>query len=428
MEPSSAQSQNQLAIVIIIAVAVGFVIASALVIYEYELYMGGTDIYPTWKGAELFWQDGLSPYDEQIGRESQQAIYADGVADEGEDEFQFVYPFYMILYIGPLFLAEFSIAATILMEIMLLLLGGTLFLALDTLQWLPKPPTLGVALLIFLTAYFSVRGMLLLQPAFLAYGFHIAAYWSISRRYDHVAGVLLALSTIKPQTGYLLVPLLLLWAWFNHRRQIVWGFVAMFAALFAVSFALLPTWFFEWIDRVFGYRNYTETIATVQIVTHAVDAVPNLAQFVAQLVISVMVLVPVFRFWQQAIVNQRNANFFWGIMLTMTASLLVAPRTATTYYVELYPVLLVILFALEQRRQTLLLIGGSLVFVASYWALHIATAPPIEEAGREAPIVYVVFPTLIYVYLLWHRNFWQQIDILHREPASQPSISEASAL
>lgn len=415
MQSSSPSSGHQFAIALIIIAALGFVSASAVVIYQYELYRGSTDIYPTWKGAALFWEEGLSPYDEQVGRESQEAIYEDGIADEGEDEFQFVYPFYMVLYIGPLFAFEFPLAATIFMEILLILLGITLFLSLDTLQWLPKPVTLGAAILIFLTAYFSVRGLLLSQPAFLAYGFHIAAYWSISRHYDSLAGIMLALSTIKPQTGYLIVPLLLAWAWYNNRHQVVWGFVGMFVGLFGVSLALLPTWFFEWIDRAFNYRNYTETIATAQIVTHAVEAVPDVVQFTTQVILSLAILFPVVRFWQRSILQQDNRNFLWGIMLTMAASLLIAPRTATTYYVELYPVVLVILFWLEKHTPLWFLLSASLLFIVAYWGLHIATAPPIEEAGREAPIVYVVFPTAIYFYLLWQRSQWHAFDILNRE-------------
>lgn len=412
---TNKRTETQLAIILIAIAAIGFIVGSATVIYQYELYLGSTDIYPTWKGAELFWGDGVSPYDERVGLESQAAIYEDGVANEGEDEFQFVYPFYMILYIGPLFLFEFPVAATIFMEILLILLGATLFLSLDTIQQLPSPVTLGTAVLVYLLAYFSVRGLLLSQPAFLAYGFHVGAYWCISRQYDTTAGIMLALSTIKPQTGYLLVPLLLIWAWFNHRRYIIWGFAVMFAMLFAISFALLPTWFFEWMERVFGYQNYTETIATVQIVTHAVDAVPDIFQFVAQVVLSVAILVPIFSFWRRAILQKQNENFFWGIMLTMAVSLLIAPRTATTYYVELYPVVLVILITLEKHMSPWIVASSALLCTIAYWALHITTAPPVEDAGREAPIVYVVFPSLIYFYLLWQREQWRAIDILQRQ-------------
>lgn len=417
----SAASANtkRFAISLIVLAAIGFVVGSSQIIYD-VLYTGATDIYPTWQGGKLFWQDGTSPYDDEVGEKSQAAIYEDEVADEGEDEFQFVYPFYLILYMGPLPLLEFRLAATIFMEILLLLLGGTLVLSVDTLRWLPKPLTLGIAILVYITSYFSVRGLLLAQPAFLAYAFHIGAYWAISRGYDRGAGVLLALSTIKPQTGYLLVPLLLLWAWSNHRRTIAYAFAAMFGALFLGSMILLPTWFIEWMARVFNYRDYTETLATIQIITHSIDAMPDVLQFGLQAIISLLVLVPVGLYWWRAILQRDSSNFLWGLMLTMTVSVMVSPRTATTYYIELYPVLLVTMLFLEQRRQWLWLVLGALVFVVAYWVLVIATLPEEAGAGSEAPIVYVIFPTLIYGWLLLQRHTWKTVDIL------RPSLTQGT--
>lgn len=417
MTADSANSQR-LGIAIILIAAIGFIVGSSLVIYD-GLYIGGTDIYPTWQGGRFFWQDGLTPYDDKVGEASQAVIYEDGVADEGEDAFQFVYPFYLILYMGPLPLLEFRLAVTIFMQSVLIIFGVTLALSMDTLRWLPKPFTLGIAVLVFLTSYFSARGLLLAQPAILAYGFHIGAYWAIARGYNREAGILLALSTIKPQTGYLIVPLLLIWAWFNGRRALAYGFGTTFVGLFVISLIFLPTWFFEWMGRVFDYRDYTETLATVQIITHAIDAMPDVVQVILQLLVSIAVLIPVMLFWNRAILKQDNSNFYWGIMLTMCASLLVAPRTATTYYIELYPALLVAMMLLEQRKSGLLWITlGSIGAVVGYWALHIVTAPPVEDAGEEAAIVYVVFPTVVYAWLLLSRTTWQSIDILNR-PTTQ---------
>lgn len=406
--------RNQtLSILLIASAALIFVVGSALVIYQNNLVRGSTDLYPTWQGAKLFWEDNISPYNELIGEKSQQKIYG-GPAEEDEDEFQFVYPFYLIFYIGPLSLLEFKLAAAIFMEILLLLLAGTVAITLDILKWFPKPVTLGLTILLVLTGYFSVRGLLLGQPAFLAYALHMIAYWGLAHRHNRLSGAALALSTIKPQTGFLIVPLLLLWAGFNHRRDVVYAFTLTLTLLFAVSFILLPTWFSDWIDRVISYRAYTETVPTTQIVTHAIDTLPNLATAAAQVILSIIILIPIGLFWKRAILDGDKHNFLWGVMLTMTAGLLVAPRVATTYYVELYPALFVGMMMLEKRGQIGMLVMLTLVFIIGYWALHIATAPPAEEAGKEAPIVYVVFPVLVYLWLLWRRADWADINILDR--------------
>lgn len=400
-------TQRRLSILLVILTGIGFIIGSTYAIYDQNLISGSTDIYPTWYGGKVFWEQGLSPYDDRVGEASQIEIYG-RPAIENEDEFQFVYPFYLILYLGPLPLLTFELTATIFMEALLLLLVATLVFSLHTLRWLPKPPTLGIVILLVLVNYFSVRGLLLGQPALLAFGLHSAAYWAIAYRHNRLAGVLLALSTIKPQTGYLIIPFLLIWAWRNNRQPLVYSFGVMFGALLGISWILLPSWFSDWMGRVFGYATYAETFSTVHIVTHVL--LPNGLGDMAQLLLSIIILVPVGLFWWKAIVRRDNQGLFWGIMLTMTASVLVAPRVATTYYVELYPALYVALMLLEQRRQYGWIIGGTLILMASYWALHIATVP--AEAGREAPIVYVVFPTVIYLWLLMQQTAWAKLDIL----------------
>ncbi|MBI5928073.1 MAG: DUF2029 domain-containing protein [Chloroflexi bacterium] len=394
-----------------------FAVASTIAIYQ-NLTVGATDIYPTWEGGKLFWEDNLSPYDNKVGIQSQLAIY-DRLAKEDEDQFQFVYPFYLIILFGPLALLEFQLAAAIFMEFLLLLLIGSLALQLDTLGWLPKPITLALLLLTVITSYFSVRGLLLAQPAFLAFGFHIAAYWGIARRRDGFAGVMLALSTIKPQTGYILILLLLLWAFRNDRRQLVTSFFMTFTLLAGVSFILLPEWFSEWRHRVFNYSNYAETYPVAHILTHPFDQIPDAISLIGQIVLSGLILIPVAKYWYKAIIKQDSTNFFWGVMLAMCASLLIAPRVATTYYIELYPVLFVAAYLLEKRGSYTLLIMGTLFFIIGYWALHIATVPSVEEhgAGKESPIVYLIFPILIYWWLYAKPGAWLRVDMLQARPA-----------
>lgn len=403
--------------ILLILTAYIFAVASSIAIYH-NLTAGATDIYPTWQGGKLFWENGLSPYDDEVGVQSQLAIY-DRLAKDDEDEFQFVYPFYLIILFGPLALLEFQLAAAIFMEILLLLLIGALALQLDILGWLPKPITLALLLLTVITSYFSVRGLLLAQPAFLAFGFHIAAYWGITHRKDGFAGVMLALSTIKPQTGYIIIPLLLLWAFRNDRRQLVTSFFVTFTILAGISFFLLPEWFSEWRHRVFNYSNYAETYPVAHILTHLFDEIPDAVSLIGQVILSVLILIPVGRYWYKAIIKQDSTNFFYGVMLAMCASLLIAPRVATTYYIELYPVLFVAAYLLEKRGSYTLLIMGTLFFLIGYWALHITTLPPVEEngAGKEAPIVYVIFPVLIYWWLVAKPESWLRIDILQARPA-----------
>lgn len=386
-----------------------FVIGSYVAIYH-NLTQGSTDLFPRWKGAEVYFNDGTSPYADEVGLASQQQIYG-RPAEPDEDQVLYAYPFYTVFYIGPLAFVSYQVAAAVYMEIMLLGLLLSAGLILHQLRWLPPPGVLVILLLFTLIGYFSARGIILAQLALLAYAAHVVALWGIWRGYDTLAGLALVISTIKPQTGYLIVPLLLIWAFRMRRWWIPISFTVAFGFLMGISFILEPTWFADWMGQVFDYGEYTETVAAAHILTHFIEPLPELAKDLAQVIFSSILLFPVIVFWKRNLVDNDPQNFLWGYALTMLVSLMIAPRVATTYYVELYPVLYVTAYILWQQGRTGWIMVGGLVLLIGYWVLHIATVPPAGPggAGLEAPIVYVVFPLLILAMLYYYRDQWPQI-------------------
>jgi hypothetical protein len=128
-------------------------------------------------------------------------------------------------------------------------LVAALLLLLNLYQWSPVPWVVVVLLVWSQLDYFAGRGLILGQPSHLVYFLQILALWAIYRGHDHVAGVALAVSTLKPQMGYLLVPFLLLWAFRVKRWRFASAFGLSFVMLVLVSFILEPTWFGDWLDQ-----------------------------------------------------------------------------------------------------------------------------------------------------------------------------------
>src|SRR5690606_10405030 len=118
-------------------------------------------------------------------------------------------------------------------------LVGSIFLLLDLFSWRPKPLLMALLLLWSLVFYYSARGLILGQPGHLVYFFQLVAVWAIIKGHDEWAGVALALSTIKPQMGFLIVPFLLLWGLRARRWRLVGSFVIAFGGLMLASFVML---------------------------------------------------------------------------------------------------------------------------------------------------------------------------------------------
>lgn len=389
-----------------IVLGLAFLGAVFMTIYN-NLTSGSTDFYPTWKAAELFFKEGISPYDERIGVESQDLIYG-RPAQAGEDLFLYFYPFYVIFYFAPLVLVSYQLAAAIYMQLLFIGLLLVLGLNLHLLGWLPPPLMLALLILFTMTSYFSARGILLAQHALLAYVGHGIALWGIYRKRDTVTGLGLVLALVKPQTGILIVPLLLLWAWRVGRHRLVFLFGMIFIIMLGLSFLLEPPWLTRWIDQVRAYEGSTETLPMAHIVTHFIGGIPRWLEDAAQAVLSGLLLLPVVAFWKRSLVKLDPLAFLWGYCLTMTVTVAIIPRTATTYYVELYPALYITAMLLARKGWGTAVYLGGLGLLIGYWALHIVTVPPVEAggAGKEAPIVYVVFPLIMLGLLFTLREQW----------------------
>ncbi|MBZ0305979.1 MAG: hypothetical protein K8I82_07925, partial [Anaerolineae bacterium] len=231
--------------------------------------------------------------------------------------------------------------------------------------------------------------------------------WGIFKKRDTLAGVALALTTLKPQISFLIVPLVLLWAFFAQRRRLIAAFAGGFITLMAVSFAFEPIWFGDWLERVTGYAGYAETYSTTYILA---DIFPF--DSVLYVIFSGLLLAGMFYFWKHLLWDGHLSELPWVFFLTAAVTLLIAPRTATTSYVMLYPVLYITAMLLSRKKQAGRIWVGGVGLLIGYWLLHILTVPPKDEggAGGEARIVYVVFPVLILLLLWGYRKSWPLLD------------------
>jgi hypothetical protein len=410
MTNPASSTNKALSLLLIAAILIPFIIAVYIVCYQ-TLHEGSTDFLPRWAGAYVYFEEGISPYDKRVGEISQNAIHG-RLAEEGEDQVLFAYPFYMIFHVGPLVLVEYRVAAAIYQVILVLCMLGSLGLTLNLLGWLPSPVNLALLIIWTITSYFAVRGVLLAQPALEAYFLHMLALWGIYRKQDGLAGMALALATIKPQTGYLIVPLLLIWAWRFHHRKLVWYFAGAFGLMMLLSFLMLPSWFGDWMDQVFAYEDYTATYPVAHIVAHSLPGIPESIENGAYVLLSIALVLPILYLWKKTWDGGQESQFLWLYFLTMLVSQMIAPRVATTYYVELYPVLYITVLILSRRRQQLLILMGWLAMLIGYWLLHLLTVPDAQEYGQglESPFVYVVFPLMILGLLWYYRAKWWQLD------------------
>jgi len=382
--------------VVLLVLLVGNVVATHNILTE--PHPGHNDFMSRWEGVRSFWRDGLNPYSDEASLNIQQQIYG-RAAQEDEDPGYFAYPFYVVLLLGPLAYTSYAWASAIWMVVLEVALIAALFLLLDMVKWRPRPWLLGVLLLWALLNYYAARGLLLGQPGHLVYFFQVLTFWALANRHDRLAGAAMALSTIKPQMVFLIVPLLLVWAWRTRRVTVIASFGVVWGGLMAASFMFEPTWLGDWLDQLQQYPSYTAFGAPVWIVMQHYLGFGDVGEWLVTAVLwSVLVWA-----WFGVLVRGRSERFDWAVMLALTITHLSAVRTATPHFV-VFTIPLVFYFKLlgQRRAYRSWLVVILVLLVVMPWAHFLLTV----DGEFEHATVYLPLPIGMFILLIWTRAQW----------------------
>lgn len=357
-----------------------------------------------WEGVRSFWRDGLNPYGEEASLNIQARIYG-RPAEADEDPGYFAYPFYIVLLLWPLTYMSYAWASAIWMVALEAFLILSLILLLDLFGWRPRPWLLALLLLCTVLNYYAARGLILGQVSHFVYTLHVVTLWALAKRRDALAGTALALSTIKPQMGFLLVPFLLLWGIAERRWRFVGVFLAVWIALMVASFVLEPSWMQGWIEQLRAYPSYTAIGAPTAIVMRDYLGLGAVGEWGAAVVLWAVMLWT----WTDVLVRGHAERFDWAIMLTLVVTHLSALRTATPHFV-IFTIPLVFYFKrISMRRMGTGWITAILIALLIIpWVQFLLTV----EGEFEHSSMYVV-PSVTLLLVLWftRRRWWEQRSV-----------------
>jgi hypothetical protein len=388
----------------LLLVLVALILFTAGVIFLHEAFTsrvpGANDFYPRWKGAQLFWQEGIDPYSAEATSEIQRGIYG-RLARPDEDQVAFAYPFYTAILLWPLVVIEipYSWIQAIWLTLLLSSLVGGVFLILRLLRWEMPGWVLASTTLWAILLYNSMRTVILGQFAGIVFLGIVASLLGLQRKREGIAGISLALTTMKPHMTFLLIPALIIWAVGQRRWRFLVAFFSSLALLSGASFILLPSWVEGFARHIVHYTDYTAIGSPVWIVTGYYF--PQLGRGV-EIGLSIVLLAYLVYQWRLLpTVPADSGNFIYLVILTIFVTNLIAPRTATTNQITL---LLPVLAALQQVEQRLRF--GAVYVIIFYvltlsgiWFAFLRTVEGIEES----PSIYFLLPALAVLYFVGQR-------------------------
>lgn len=384
---------------ILLAVLAVTVYAVVLRFTYTEDYRGANDFFIPWYATKSLLWEHRNPYGDEVTAEIHQTLFGERRGPD-EHQFDFAYPVTVVPLLMPYTLFDFAWAQPLWQAT----IHALLILGLIAWHRMVRPTAgkdgglhhtlgLGALLLWGISLYPSVRAFYLGQIALLVFAAIAIALWALQQHKDATAGVALAIATVKPQIGFLLIPAFLALAWYNGRRRVVWSFGATFGALLAMAFALMPRWPAIFLHRLVEYQRYTSLGAQTDspspltlIGRMAQPALPLEPLLTAGIVLAIAAYL-----WQ----HREQPDWSTVGCTLLIASAWIAPRAATTDQTLL---LLPFVFLLA-RRTPVTAVGLAAFTWIGLWMLFLITV----QNSQEHLIIRLPLPILVSLLWIWDR-------------------------
>jgi Glycosyltransferase family 87 len=343
-----------------------------------------SDLYPRWLGARELLLRHRDPYSPEITREIQTGYYGrpldparardrradepganESEANEPRDQQAFAYPLHVVFLLAPTIGLPFPAVQTGFRWLLIILTLASVFLWLNVVRWKPSAPVIAIVVILTFGSYPVVQGIKLQQLTLVVSALLAGCAAALVSGRFSLAGLLLALATIKPQLALPVAGWLALWAVSDWRRRqiFIWSFGLSTAILLAASEYVLPGWFGEFRQAVAAYQQYTGGAGSLLDVL-TTPALGKVLAAVAVIAVAVMG-------WRVRHVSHDSAAF--GVMLTLVlaVTLVIVPTFAPYNQVLLLPAVFLIAASWKdlwgRNRLTRLLCGLALLVVFWPW-------------------------------------------------------------
>jgi hypothetical protein len=285
------------------------------------------------------------------------------------DQRGFPYPAFTDLLFWPVAGIPFETVRIWMVGVLVVLTFASVLLWMRALGWTPNWKWFAVVLLLALSSYPALEGFYAGQLGLLVAFLLAASVVALQRTKFLLAGVLMAVTTIKPQMTALAILYFLLWtlsAW-QVRKKFFVGFFATLAVLLGASLAVLPRWIQSWTHTLIAYRQYTRPPLVTEVLTSPLglrlSSPATLVLTAASLVVALLVA------WKNRAASVHSFAFWRTLSLLLAiTTIAVLPGQAVYDHLILIPAILLLAQNRERIRpagrgpRTLLWLGALVLF------------------------------------------------------------------
>jgi len=323
------------------------------------------DFHPRWLGLRAMFRDGVDPYSDEVTLAIQQQMYG-RPARPDEDQIAFAYPLHVMALVGPLALLPLPVAQALWFSLLKASLLTFIVFAPWAVGWRPPTWLLALTALFTLGLYHNVWAMILGQISIVVAVLIALTWWGLRTGRWRLAGTCLALTTIKPQMIFLLVPALLIWAVYRRRWRLVIAFAVTLGAMILLPLPWLPTWPLAWVAAAGRYTGYTIFDPPLIMLTGST--------WLAWVADALLLGWAVGCWWHAP--EREEVAFDWALAMIVVASALIAPRTSQANQLVL---LLPLFFVFTRVSSTGGIAAVEIGLLVGLWLIDIVFLPPTSD-------------------------------------------------
>lgn len=310
-------------------------------------YSLGGDFYPIWLTSREWIHNHRDPYGPEMASEIQTGLFGRpldaSIPSDYKDLRRFAHPAFTDLLFWPLAELPFPISRIVVVCLLAAMTFASVLLWLRALAWHPAWSGYGVILLLALCSYPALEGLYAGQLGLMVAFLLAAAILALQRDRFLLAGILMALTTIKPQVTALVILYLLLWSLHDWRARgrFCLGMFSTLVLLVGTSLAVSPHWIQSWIHTVLAYRHYTRPPLVFEVLTSPLG--PRLADPAAIVLTAASIIFCIWAAWLNRAAASSSLAFWFTLTLSLTiTTITILPGQAVYDHLILIPGILVL--------------------------------------------------------------------------------------
>jgi len=361
---------------------------------------GGNDFLVHWVGTRALFVDGLSPYSDEVAERIQTLAYG-RPAQPGEHELRVAYPLYSALVFLPYALfSDYEIARALWMTTLEVALVGLAFISLRLTRWKMSLWLLPFFLIFSILWYHSLRPLINGNAVILIALLLAGAFAALRSDRDELAGVLLAISTIKPHLVLLPIIFVLIWT-LSARRWRTLGWMLISLVLLSVGAALLvPNWPLQNLREIMAYSSYNPPGTPGAVFETWLPATGRQFGWALSIFLGLIL------FLEWVLIRGKDFRWFlWTACLTLVISQWIGIQTDPGNFILLcLPLVLVFALWVERWGRSgiiVVIIAMGLLFVGP-WAIFLETVA-YGDQPLQHPVMFFPLPLFLLITLYWVR-------------------------